>query len=88
MDTLKINRSFIHDMTATQEGLALVSTIISLAHSLKLKVVAEGVETAAQLRLLRFLSCEEMQNFISAVRCPARSSKQDSWRCLPPHDGR
>jgi EAL domain-containing protein (putative c-di-GMP-specific phosphodiesterase class I) len=45
VDTLKIDRSFVVDMTAGPEGLALVSTIINLAHSLKLKVVAEGVET-------------------------------------------
>ena len=45
VDTLKIDRSFVIDKTAEPKGLALVSTIISLAHSLKLKVVAEGVET-------------------------------------------
>src|SRR5678815_62464 len=45
VDTLKIDRSFVNDMTNTPDGLALVSTIITLAHSLKLKVVAEGVET-------------------------------------------
>ena len=54
VDTLKIDRSFVNDMTAGPEGLALVSAIINLAHSLKLKVVAEGVETKEQSRLLRF----------------------------------
>jgi len=57
VDTLKIDRAFVTDMTAGPEGLALVSTIISLAHSLKLTVVAEGVETEEQSRLLRLLSC-------------------------------
>jgi diguanylate cyclase (GGDEF)-like protein/PAS domain S-box-containing protein len=64
VDTLKIDRSFVIDMTTGPEGLALVSTIISLAHSLKLKVVAEGVETEEQSRLLRLLGCDEMQGFL------------------------
>ncbi len=63
VDTLKIDRSFVIDMTAGPEGLALVSTIINLAHSLNLKVVAEGVETEEQSRLLRLLSCDEMQGY-------------------------
>ncbi len=63
VDTLKIDRSFVIDMTAGPQGLALVSTIINLAHSLKLKVVAEGVETEEQSRLLRLLNCDEMQGY-------------------------
>jgi diguanylate cyclase (GGDEF)-like protein/PAS domain S-box-containing protein len=63
VDTLKIDRSFITDMTESSEGLALVSTIISLAHGLKLKVVAEGVEAEEQSRLLGLLGCDEMQGF-------------------------
>jgi EAL domain-containing protein (putative c-di-GMP-specific phosphodiesterase class I) len=63
-DTLKIDRSFIAAMMKGPEGLALVSTIISLAHGLKLKVVAEGVETEEQSRLLRLLACDEMQGFM------------------------
>jgi diguanylate cyclase (GGDEF)-like protein/PAS domain S-box-containing protein len=62
-DTLKIDRSFIVDMTRSPEGLALVSTIISLAHGLKMKVVAEGVETEEQSRLLGLLGCDEIQGF-------------------------
>ena len=64
VDTLKVDRSFVIDMTAAPEGLALVSTIISLAHALKLTVVAEGVETEEQARLLRLLNCDEMQGFL------------------------
>jgi diguanylate cyclase (GGDEF)-like protein len=63
-DTLKIDRSFVTDMNAGPEGIALVSTIIKLAHSLKLKVVAEGVETNEQAGVLRQLSCDEMQGFL------------------------
>jgi EAL domain-containing protein (putative c-di-GMP-specific phosphodiesterase class I) len=48
-----------------------VSTIISLAHALKLNVVAEGVETQEQARLLRFLNCDEMQGYLFSglARC-------------------
>ena len=50
VDTLKIDRSFVIEMTEGPQGLALVSTVISLAHALNLKVVAEGVETEEQQR--------------------------------------
>jgi diguanylate cyclase (GGDEF)-like protein len=72
VDTLKIDRSFVTDITAGPEGLALVSTIIKLAHSLKLKVVAEGVETEEQARLLRLLDCDEMQGFLFSKPVPRR----------------
>jgi EAL domain-containing protein (putative c-di-GMP-specific phosphodiesterase class I) len=71
VDTLKIDRSFVIDMTAGPEGLALVSTIINLAHSMKLKVVAEGVETEEQSRLLRLLNCDEMQGYLFSKPVPA-----------------
>jgi len=64
VDTIKIDRSFVIDMTTGPEGLSLVSTIINLAHSLRLKVVAEGVETEEQSRLLRLLGCDEMQGYL------------------------
>ena len=70
VDTLKIDRSFVIDMTDGPEGLALVSTIINLAHSLKLKVVAEGVETEEQSRLLRLLDCDEMQGYLFSKPVP------------------
>ncbi|MCM2308609.1 MAG: EAL domain-containing protein [Sulfuritalea sp.] len=71
VDTLKIDRSFVVDMTAGPEGLALVSTIINLAQALKLKVVAEGVETEEQQRLLRLLNCDEMQGYLFCKPLPA-----------------
>lgn len=64
IDTLKIDRTFIGGMTESSEGLALVSTIIALAHALKMKVVAEGVEMAEQSRLLQQLGCDEMQGYL------------------------
>ena len=71
VDALKIDRSFVLDMTASPDGLTLVSTIINLAHSLKLKVVAEGVETEAQSRLLRLLNCDEVQGYLFGKPMPA-----------------
>ncbi len=70
VDTLKIDRSFVLDMTAGAQGLALVSTIVNLAHSLKLKVVAEGVESEEQSRLLRLLDCDEMQGYLFSKPVP------------------
>ena len=64
IDTIKIDRTFVSGMTVSSEGLALVSTIIALAHAMKLKVVAEGVETEDQSRLLRLLGCDEMQGYL------------------------
>jgi diguanylate cyclase (GGDEF)-like protein len=71
LDTLKIDRSFVIDMTSGPQGMALVSTIINLAHSLKLKVVAEGVETDEQSRLLHLLRCDEMQGYLLSKPVPA-----------------
>jgi diguanylate cyclase (GGDEF)-like protein/PAS domain S-box-containing protein len=71
VDTLKIDRSFIVDMTTGPNGLSLVSTIINLAHALKLKVVAEGVETDEQSRLLKLLNCDQMQGFLVSRPVPA-----------------
>jgi EAL domain-containing protein (putative c-di-GMP-specific phosphodiesterase class I) len=70
VDTLKIDRSFVRDMSATPEGLALVSTIINLAHSFKLRVVAEGVELEEQSRLLSVLGCDEVQGFLFGKPVP------------------
>jgi EAL domain-containing protein (putative c-di-GMP-specific phosphodiesterase class I) len=68
--SLKIDRSFVIDMSVGPEGLALVSTIISLAHSLKLNVVVDGVETEEQSRLLRLLDCDEMRGYLFSKPVP------------------
>jgi EAL domain-containing protein (putative c-di-GMP-specific phosphodiesterase class I) len=82
LDTLKIDRSFVIDLTEAPEGLAQVSTIINLAHSLSLKVVAEGVETSEQARLLRMLGCNEMQGFFLSKALPSEIFEA---RYLSPH---
>jgi diguanylate cyclase (GGDEF)-like protein len=73
VDTLKIDRSFVIDMTSSPDGLSLVSTMINLGHSFKLKVVAEGVETEEQSQLLRLLRCDEMQGYLFSKPVPAET---------------
>jgi diguanylate cyclase len=64
VEELKIDRSFVAAMLDDASAMTLVSTIISLAHALKLKVVAEGVETEAQAKILHVLRCEQMQGYL------------------------
>ena len=64
IDTLKIDRSFITAMTENADDMAIVSSIISLAHGLDLSVVAEGVETEEERKLLRLLRCDQIQGYL------------------------
>lgn len=63
VDVLKIDKSFIDDMVKRREDAAIVATIIGIAHHMHMKVVAEGVETAEQMKLLMEGDCEEIQGF-------------------------
>jgi diguanylate cyclase (GGDEF)-like protein/PAS domain S-box-containing protein len=63
IDTLKIDQEFVGDVTTDPDDAAITSTIITMAHSLQLKVVAEGVETAEQLAFLRAHNCDEIQGY-------------------------
>jgi EAL domain-containing protein (putative c-di-GMP-specific phosphodiesterase class I) len=65
-DTLKIDRLFVQGASETPNGIAVVQAIIDMAHSLKLQVIAEGVETLEQMRMLRTMHCDEMQGFLLA----------------------
>ena len=71
IDKLKIDRSFISELTTNAADASIVQAIISLAHSLRLKVVAEGVETAEQLQRLRELGCDQYQGFYRSAALPA-----------------
>ncbi len=66
LDSLKIARVFVHDITTNPEDAAIASAIIAMGHSLWLRVVAEGVETPEQLNLLSSLKCDEVQGFLFA----------------------
>ncbi|MFN7151703.1 MAG: EAL domain-containing protein, partial [Microthrixaceae bacterium] len=66
VDTLKIDRLFIDDIDCSDEANAVVGSIIALAHRLQLNVVAEGIETVAQYRVIAELSCDQCQGYFFA----------------------
>ena len=87
VDALKIDRTFITNMSDNPDNLMIVTTIISLGHNLGLKVIAEGVETEEQAKFLRLLRCDEMQGFLISKPVPsleiqAMLKKMGSWRVI------
>lgn len=73
IDTLKVDRSFVGGIPDDADDTAITSAIVALGHSLKLRVVAEGVETEAQLAVLRELGCDEYQGYLFERPLPAGS---------------
>jgi diguanylate cyclase (GGDEF)-like protein/PAS domain S-box-containing protein len=73
IDTLKIDQSFVHDITTDPDTAAIVQAIILMAHSLRLKVVAEGVEFTEQANFLRKHGCDQMQGFL--IKPPVAASE-------------
>lgn len=69
-DTLKIDRSFIRDLTTHSSDTEIVSAIVKIAQTLKLKTVAEGVETPDQLDCLKNIACDEYQGFLFSKPVP------------------
>lgn len=71
-DVIKIDQSFIFGLPDDAKSKAIVSAIIAMAHSLEIKVIAEGVENLAQLALLKEMGCDEYQGFLFSKPLPAK----------------
>ena len=76
IDVLKIDKTFINDVTTNPDDAALATAVVTLAHNLQLKVVAEGVETDDQLRFLSDLKCDEWQGYLFSKPLPASAFEQ------------
>ncbi len=70
-DILKIDRTFVKNISADARNTAITSALIDMAHQLDLKVIAEGVETEAELAFLRQHQCDEMQGYLFSRSLPA-----------------
>lgn len=73
IDTLKIDIAFIREVTSNPQDAAITRTIIELAHSLNLRVVAEGVETQAQLAFLKEAGCDQIQGYLFSRPLPVET---------------
>ena len=76
IDTIKIDRAFVKDLASESEHAAIAIAIIAMAHGLKLRVLAEGVETQAQLDILRDQGCDAIQGYFFSHPLPAARVEQ------------
>ena len=87
IDVLKVDRSFVHDVTAASQDVSITRAIINMAHSLQMTVLAEGVETEGQLALLIANRCDQMQGFYFSgpLTVQAMDALLREGRALPEH---
>jgi diguanylate cyclase (GGDEF)-like protein/PAS domain S-box-containing protein len=76
VDSIKIDQSFVRDVATDPDTTSLVTAIISMAHSLNLKAIAEGVETEEQWKILRLLKCDMGQGFYFSLAVPPKEFEQ------------
>ncbi len=74
IQTLKIDKSFVDDVASCPDDLAIITAIVAMAHTLNLKVIAEGVETVEQLKVLKSLRCNEMQGYLFSKPLPSEEA--------------
>jgi len=82
-NSLKIDQSFLHDLVGPNGSIAVVQGIVLLAHSMGLKVVAEGVETEEQLQLLREAGCDKVQGHLYGEPLREAEARELLARCEP-----
>lgn len=87
IDVVKVDRSFVHDVTAASQDVSITRAIINMAHSLQMKVLAEGVETEGQLALLIANRCDQMQGayFSGPLSAPEMAALLQERKALPEH---
>ena len=73
IDRLKVDRSFVAGLGSPDQDPTIIATVVDLAHKLGLRVVAEGVETEAELQAIRAMGCDEAQGFLLARPAPAHT---------------
>lgn len=76
IDSVKIDQSFVRDITVSPDDAAIAGAVIAMAHSMALKVVAEGVETLEQLEFLKSINCDEMQGYFISRPVDATQAEQ------------
>ncbi|WP_338763248.1 EAL domain-containing protein [Massilia sp. METH4] len=81
-DVLKVDKAFTAELERTREGSVFFTAIITMAHALGMRVVAEGVETAGQARQLKQLECDELQGYFVSMPLPAADRQPVLPRCV------
>jgi EAL domain-containing protein (putative c-di-GMP-specific phosphodiesterase class I) len=76
LTTLKIDKSFVQNISATNNSISLLHAIVGIAKSFDLKVIAEGVETEEQLRVLDAIACDELQGYLFSRPVPKAQLEQ------------